>query len=543
MALPSDAYQELEDIVGPENISEEPVILDSYAFQYSAELSTDASKFMPRPEAVVLPGSTEEVQAIVRTCNRHRIKYKAFSTGWGHWGVPWAEGVIQLDMRRMDRILEIDEKNMFAVVEPYVIGATLQAEAMKVGLNTHMIGAGANCSPLAAATSMSGHGPDSISMGHASENLLALEWVLPNGDILRTGSLGSGDGWFCGEGPGPSLRGIARGWRGGAGGIGVFTKCAIKLSPWPGPAELSIQGTVPAYNSLLPENFRVYTIAVPSWEAYANAHYKIWDSEIGYITHRQFNMLGEELSPAFWILYNDPTKTLEDLEEFAKRPEIQKVTEELRVSFEIILAGHSPRDIEYQDKVLSEILAETGGWKVEMMSEPVMERFRFLYLTRLCFKSLNFVYTGRFGLSFAQMGTPDFVAFYAPIATEVMKQHQETGLLVKCGDDSMMGCGGAMGGGTYTLLEQFFFYDPHDKESVKEAAEYKEDEMRTRSKHGLPPGLASQPTALKPKEQRESIYLAHPQPAIYHWQRKIKQILDPNDTVAMGYDTLEETAK
>ena len=42
----------------------------------------------------------------------------------------------------MDRILEIDEKNMFAVIEPYVIGATLQAEVMKVGLNTHIIGAG-----------------------------------------------------------------------------------------------------------------------------------------------------------------------------------------------------------------------------------------------------------------------------------------------------------------------------------------------------------------------------------------------------------------
>ena len=54
----------------------------------------------------------------------------------------------------MDRILEIDEKNMFAVIEPYVIAATLQAEAMKVGLNCHMIGAGASCSPLAQLTSV-----------------------------------------------------------------------------------------------------------------------------------------------------------------------------------------------------------------------------------------------------------------------------------------------------------------------------------------------------------------------------------------------------
>ena len=62
----------------------------------------------------------------------------------------------------MDRILEIDEKNMFAVVEPYVIGATLQAEAMKVGLNTHIIGAGASTSPLASACAYGGPGPASF---------------------------------------------------------------------------------------------------------------------------------------------------------------------------------------------------------------------------------------------------------------------------------------------------------------------------------------------------------------------------------------------
>src|SRR4030042_6856290 len=96
-------------------------------------------------------------------------------------------------------------------MEPYVIGSTLQAEVMKVGLNTHMIGAGASCSPLASATSLMGMGADTIFMGQSTENLLAVEWVMPTGDILRTGSLGSGLGWFCGDGPGPSLRGIFRG--------------------------------------------------------------------------------------------------------------------------------------------------------------------------------------------------------------------------------------------------------------------------------------------------------------------------------------------
>ena len=90
-----------------------------------------------------MPDNTEEVQAIVKICNIHRIPFKASSTFWSAMGYPCEEGTVQLDMRRMDRIWEIDEKNMFAVIEPNVIGAVLQAEAMKVGLNTHIIGAGA----------------------------------------------------------------------------------------------------------------------------------------------------------------------------------------------------------------------------------------------------------------------------------------------------------------------------------------------------------------------------------------------------------------
>ena len=90
----------------------------------------------------------------------------------------------------MDRILEIDKKNMFAVIEPYVIGVNLQAEAMKVGLNTHIIGAGGSCSPLASATSYAGPGPDTLFMGYGGENMLGLEWVMPDGEIIRTGFSG-----------------------------------------------------------------------------------------------------------------------------------------------------------------------------------------------------------------------------------------------------------------------------------------------------------------------------------------------------------------
>ena len=106
-------------------------------------------KFVSRFEAVTLPKNTGEVQAIVKLCNRYKIQFKASSTGWGHMCDPSSSGVIKIDLRRMDRILEINEKNMYAVVEPYVIGAQLQAELMKRGLNYNVTGADSNCSALA----------------------------------------------------------------------------------------------------------------------------------------------------------------------------------------------------------------------------------------------------------------------------------------------------------------------------------------------------------------------------------------------------------
>ena len=223
--ISTDAYRELEKTVGAENVTREPAMLDSYSWQ--PFLNMGESLWVTRPVAVALPASTGEVQEIVRACNRNGLKMKAISTGWGAQNGPTSEDVVLIDLRRMDHIVEIDEENMIAVVEPYVCGGELQAECWKRGLNTHIVGAGPHASPLAGATSMHGCGNDSISMSTSSRNVLGVEWVLPSGEVLRLGSPGSGCGWFSGDGPGPSLRGIMRGTSGAFGGYGVFTKVAM----------------------------------------------------------------------------------------------------------------------------------------------------------------------------------------------------------------------------------------------------------------------------------------------------------------------------
>ena len=65
MALSKETYRALEDIVGPDNISNDPALLDTYAFQYLAEtVRPNHSRYMPRAVAVAMPESTAEVQAL-----------------------------------------------------------------------------------------------------------------------------------------------------------------------------------------------------------------------------------------------------------------------------------------------------------------------------------------------------------------------------------------------------------------------------------------------------------------------------------------------
>jgi len=541
MALSKEAYETLEDIVGPKNISEEPAVLDSYRWMSDNEISTpDRSGFYPvRPEAILLPGSTEEVQAIVKACNRHGIKCKPLSTGWFAAAQAMTEDVIVLDLRRMNRILEIDEKNMFAVVEPYAIGAQLQAETMKVGLNCHIIGAGASCSPLASATAAIGNGADGIFMGYSSEVLLGMEWVMPDGELLRTGSLGSGSGWFCGEGPGPSLRGIIRGKVGAMGALGVFTKCALKLAPWPGPTVFPVEGTVPAYKSSLPDIIRTYTVVFPSWKDYADGIYKIYDAEICYIAHRQFSMLGEDLWPAFCTMYTDPTKSLDDLEEFVNKPEVKALTDEVRhYAFQIVLAGMTRRDLEYQEKVLDKILADTGGHRVAAMSEPEMERFVALYLLRLPFKHLNYVYGGGKTQYFRPDGTPDYAIEAAPAMIEVLRKQQENGLLPQTGGDSLMSAITGIGGGGDFHFEQFVQYARADPESLDAALKclHAAHQLGLQTLPGMHPALEG-----LSGEEFQAALAALPQSGRYHWQWKIKQMLDPNGSGdSASYTTLEK---
>jgi glycolate oxidase len=352
MVLNRDFYKGLVDILGPEYVSDDPVITETYANPVRQGMPAP-----PRFEAITLPDSTEEVQAIVKLCNQYKVQFKASSTGW-LYSDPGRPNCIKIDLRRMNRILEINEKSMYAVVEPYVIGAQLQAECMKRGLNCNMTGAGGNCSalPLAAHVNL-GHLSQSGSYGE--RNQLALEWVTGDGEIVKLGSLGMIDEWFCGDGPGPSLRGVIRGDTTPLGGLGVYTKAAQKLFHWPGPSTFAMEGVSPKYKpAYIPENYLVRYLSFKDFDDMIDAVLRIGEAEIA-TELMCFN-------PAM-MAANLATKNIEE-----EREIYQRFSAKMKgpAGFMVMLMGNSKGDFDYKKKALETITEETGGKILDEVEDP-----------------------------------------------------------------------------------------------------------------------------------------------------------------------------
>ena len=345
----------LEEIVGSEWVSTDACMLDTYSFYMNPEtLVRDGGRFTPRPAAVVLPETTQQVSEIVRFCNGSDLMVKPLSTGFHAVCAASRDRVIVLDLKRMNKILDIDVANQIAVIEPYVRGIDLQTELFKHGLNVHVASCGSNHSILASTTAAWGYGMTGSSMGYSGRNLLGVEWVLPSGEIATLGSAGSRAGWFTADGPGPSLRGIMRGFQGSFGGLGVFTKCAVKLYKWEGPARWKVRGQSPVYLlGELPPRMSMNVLAFPSKQAMKDAGYKLGEAEIEFASFR---------TPMFFGALG-MTENNEELKVALDSGVFQKDMNYVLVN---AVVGRSEREFRWKMRALKAVLRETGGVHVPM---------------------------------------------------------------------------------------------------------------------------------------------------------------------------------
>jgi glycolate oxidase len=519
MKLAKEAYLAFEDIVGSEYITQEPVILDTYNQVIGNKFFFD-EKHSPRPAAVLMPATTGEIQAAVKVCNRFGILFKAFSSGFLYMSLALLnERGILFDLRRMDKILEIDARNMRAVVEPYVSVYKLQLAAAKYGLYTGRIGAGYTAGVIAAECCHHGCQHTMVFTSGYGRNVLGVEWVLPTGELLTMGTGESGGNMFSADGPGFSLRGILRGRAGANGGHGIITKASVKLYPWYGPPEWEqVRGVGEPSSSgqlaKVPDGYKVLVPTFPNMERQLEAAIDFCHAEILYA----FSI--SKLGTGVLAEGND--------EDWARQ---QKANPEMETAFlnslVLTIAGQSARELEYREKCALAITQKWGGYFLPQFNDQAALARAFIDIIWSTGTPALRIAGDFLPSSSSPDGSPDMLKALALQEAEMALSYEQAGAFYKKGEKGVSWRPeenlsiGAQGISTA-------MYDPFDPVSLKAGREFLKKLFDPRGdfkRFGIPSrgGCLQLETVMHVHQNWGHLYDNYDL-----WLRKIKQMLDPN---------------
>ncbi|GBD12243.1 putative FAD-linked oxidoreductase [bacterium HR24] len=207
---------ELKRIVGPRYVLHRPEELVVYEYDATIERAL--------PEAVVLPGSAEEVAAVVRLARGYGVPVTPRGAGTGLSGgaVP-CEGGIVLATSRLHRILEIDPENAVAVVEPGVVNLEVSLAAAPFGLYYAPDPSSQKACTIGGNVAENAGGPHCLRYGTTTNHVLGLELVTAEGELVWLGGKTA-------DSPGYDLVGVVVG---SEGTLGIVTKVVLRLLPRP----------------------------------------------------------------------------------------------------------------------------------------------------------------------------------------------------------------------------------------------------------------------------------------------------------------------
>src|SRR5882757_9498408 len=204
-------------------IGEQYILVDKDSLNHYAHDETENLHYLP--EIVLKPRTAGEISAIMQICNRDGIPVTPRGAGTGLSGgaLPQLGGVL-ISTERMNRIIQIDEKNLQVITEPGVITEVLQDAVKEKGLFYPPDPASRGSCFIGGNISENSGGPKAVKYGVVKDYVLNLEIVLPSGDIIWTGAnvLKNATGY--------NLTQLVIG---SEGTLGIITKIVFRLIPLP----------------------------------------------------------------------------------------------------------------------------------------------------------------------------------------------------------------------------------------------------------------------------------------------------------------------
>jgi len=177
-----------------------------------------------RPDFVVLPTTTEQVVQVIRACNEARVPFLARGAGTSLAGgcLPVGGGVM-ITLTRMKRILEVNYRDRSAVVEAGVVNLWLTNHLKPHGYHYAPDPSSQGACTIGGNVATNSGGPHTLKYGVTVNHILGLEFVLPDGRVVRTGGPAE-------DNPGYDLTGVIVG---SEGTFGVVTKAWVRITRSP----------------------------------------------------------------------------------------------------------------------------------------------------------------------------------------------------------------------------------------------------------------------------------------------------------------------
>ena len=207
-----------KNIIGAQHVFVDEDVLHNYAHDETEDLHY-------LPDVVIKPGTTEEISAILQICNQYKIPVTPRGAGTGLSGgaLPHLGGVL-LSIERLNKIINIDERNLQVITEPGVITEVLQNAVKEKGLFYPPDPSSRGSCMIGGNIAENSGGPKAVKYGVVKDYVLNLEVVLPTGEIIWTGAnvLKNSTGYN-----------LTQLMVGSEGTLGIVTKIVLKLIPHP----------------------------------------------------------------------------------------------------------------------------------------------------------------------------------------------------------------------------------------------------------------------------------------------------------------------